>query len=504
MKSVIALDLGTSGCKITAIDERGRIIADALEEYPCSFPKKGWSEQNPEDWFNACVKGLKEVVGKIPGYEISALGFSGQMHGLVALDEGCKVIRPAILWNDQRTAKQCDEITETAGGTDSLVKLTGNRTMTGFTAGKILWMRENEPENFSAIRHILNPKDYIRLRLTGEFITDVSEASGTGLYDVPARTFSAELLELLGLSEELLPEVRESTDPAGYITEQAAALTGLPVGLVCSAGGGDAVISTTGLGLVKDGLVGITVGTSGVVAMGLSNPVENTMGRMQLSAGNAPGKWHIMGAMLSAAGAYSWFADTLGGEEKIISEKIGKNVFALLDSEAEKVPPASDGLLFLPYLIGERCPVYDPDALGGFFGLNMLHTKGHFARSVMEGVAFALRQIYDEMTGLCGVCPSEIVLAGGGASSPLWRRIFAGVFNLPVYTVSGSRQGGSFAAALVASVTAGIFPSLDEAMNTVKVLTRDFPDENDVKLYAEGYEKYKRLYGSMKWLWEKQ
>ena len=187
-----------------------------------------------------------------------------------------------------------------------------------------------------------------------------------------------------------------------------------------------------------------------------------------------------------------------------IKKRFGKNVFALLDSEAEKVPPASDGLLFLPYLIGERCPVYDPDALGGFFGLNMLHTKGHFARSVMEGVAFALRQIYDEMTGLCGVCPSEIVLAGGGASSPLWRRIFAGVFDLPVYTVSGSRQGGSFAAALVASVTAGIFPSLDEAMNTVKVLTRDFPDENDVRLYAEGYEKYKRLYGSMKWLWEKQ
>lgn len=502
MKVIIGIDLGTSACKVLAMNINGEIIADVSAEYPCYFPQKGWSQQEPSDWWNGTVAALKKVTGAIGGAEIIAVGFSGQMHGMVALDAHNNVVRPAILWNDQRTKPQCAQITEMAGGLDSLLDDINNQMITGFTAGKILWMKQNEPENYAKTRRILNPKDYIRFMLTGEYITDVSEASGTGLYDVKNRRWSLTLIEKIGLDPSMLPKVVESTEEAGEISATAARLTGLPEGCPVSAGGGDAVISTTGLGLVLPGRVGITVGTSGVVSMGLPDYAFNEGGRLQLSCGNSPGTWHVMGATLSAAGAYAWFAENFGGEEKLAEKNGGKNIFCALDDLAAATPAGAGGLIFLPYLIGERCPVYDPDALGGFIGITGRHTKGHFARAVMEGVAFSLRQVYEEIYKLSSGESAEIVLAGGGAASPLWRRIFADVFDLPVRTVFGSKQGGAFAAALVAGVTAGVFESLGDTIPLITTQTEDLPDPENAGVYKAQFEKYSRLYGGLKWLWQ--
>jgi len=475
--AILGIDVGTSGCKALLMDEKGKILATATEEYPLYAPKPLWSEQNPEDWWRGTCRTVRSVLAQLPGETVCAVGLSGQMHGMVALDEKGKVIRPAILWNDQRTAAECAEITEAAGGLEGLLSLTNNQMLTGFTGGKILWLKKHEPENFAKARVILNPKDYIRYRLTGAYATEVSDASGTGLFDVKNRKFSAKLLDILGLSPSLFPPCFESTEVPSASSAEAAAETGLPVDTPVAGGGGDAVISTTGLGLAKPGRIGITLGTSGVVAMGLADYMDNPGGALQISCGNAPGSWHAMGVTLSAAGSYAWFRQAFGGS------------FRELDALAAAVPAGSEGLVFTPYLTGERCPVNDPDAKGVFAGITSRHGKGHFARAVLEGVAYSLKQVYD----LIGAPSKELVLAGGGAKSPLWRQIFADVFALPLRTVYGSAEGGAFGAALVAGVAAGLWESLEETVGLIENESETLPESANAGVYREGYARYTGL-----------
>lgn len=495
---VLGIDVGTSGCKILAFGESGKILASVVEEYPCYAPQAGWSEQDPDDWWNGVVAGLKKIQSSLTDKKIAAVGFSGQMHGMVALDKDLKVVRRAILWNDQRTGKQCDEITEVAGGLEGLLDITNNRMLTGYTGGKILWMKENEPENYAKTKIIINPKDYIRLKLTGELCTDVSDASGYGLFNVQEHCWAADLIQKIGLDMSLFPKVVESTDQTGCVTQEAAEITGIPEGTLVGGGGGDAVISTTGLGLIKPGRVGITLGTSGVVAMGLPSFASNPNGMLQIFCGNAPGTYSAMGVTLAAAGSYHWYHDAFGDFEDVQAKETGKSAFYLLDKEAESVPPCAEGLVYLPYLFGERAPLNDPDAKGAFLNVTARHNKAHFTRAVLEGVAFSLRQVYD-LIAQSGVTSDEIVLAGGGAVSPLWRQIFADVFNLPVRTVYGSAEGGSFGAALAAGVTAGIWNSLEDTVSLIEPQSKTYPIPENVPVYEAQYKKYAKYYEALKW-----
>lgn len=500
-RCIIGIDVGTSGVKVLAIDEQAAILASVIEEYPLYTPQAGWTEQDPEDWWQATASCLRQVTARLAGYEIAVIGLSGQMHGMVALDKDDRVVRRAILWNDQRTGKQCEEITAAAGGLDGLLSYTNNQMLTGFTGGKILWMKQNEPDNYAKTVRIINPKDYIRFRLSGTLMTDVSDASGTGFFDVRTRSWSTALLAKLDIDAALFAPVVESTAAAGQVNAAAAAETGLPVDTLISGGGGDAVISTTGLGLIKPGRIGVTLGTSGVVAMGLPGFMENPGGKLQISCNNAPGTWHAMGVTLAAAGSYHWFRNTFARYERERAQVEGKSAFYLLDQAAKVTDPGADGLLFLPYLTGERCPVNDPDARGAFLGITSIHELGHFARAVMEGVAFSLRQVYDLIIHVNPdlVEQGEVILAGGGAVSPVWRQIFADVFNLPVRTVYGSAEGGSFGAALVAGVTAGIWSSLAETVPLIKPESETTPRAEYVPVYEQAYAKYVKMYDALKW-----
>lgn len=500
MNCILGIDVGTSGCKIIAVDERCRILKSVTEEYPCYSPKAGWSEQEPEDWWNGVCAGLRKITSDAKCGNILAVGFSGQMHGMVALDSGNSVVRRAILWNDQRTEKQCAEITGSAGGLEGLLSITDNRMLTGYTGGKILWMKENEPENYAKTKTVVNPKDYIRFKLSGSLCTDVSDASGTGFFNVEKREWAFGLIKKAGLEPSMFPHVIESTAVAGHVTEEASSLTGIPAGTVVSGGGGDAVISMAGLGLIKPGRVGITLGTSGVVAVNLPAFAPNPGGMLQVFCGNEPGVYCAIGVTLAAAGSYQWFKNALGDYEAERAKAENKSVFSILDSEAAEVPAGSEGLIFLPYLTGERAPINDPNAKGAFLGITSRHGKGHFARSVMEGVAFSLKQVYDFIVK-AGKCDgsSEIVLAGGGAKSKLWQQIFADTFDLPVRTVYGSSEGGSFGAALVAGVTAGAFKNLSQTVPFIESSSSISPNAENVGTYALQYQKYIKFYDALKW-----
>ncbi len=498
----IGIDVGTSGVKVLAMATDGSILASAVESYPLYTPRAGWTEQDPEDWWTGVMRALPRVLSSCGGRPVAAVGLSGQMHGLVTLDKNRQTIRRAILWNDQRTEEQCRELTALAGGEDALLLLTNNKMLTGYTGGKIRWMQQMEPQLYERVRYILNPKDYIRFRLTGSIMTEVSDASGTGLYDVRRGEWCRELMYKADMDPDLFPPVAESTAVAGTISEEAARLTGLPAGTPVSGGGGDAVISTTGLGLIKPGRIGVTLGTSGVVAMGLPEFMPNPQGKLQIFRGNMPGSYTAMGVTLAAAGSYHWFRQALGQYEQAEGKKTGQSAFRLLDQAAESVPPGADGLIFLPYLTGERCPIHDANARGAFIGLTVLHEKGHFARAVLEGVACSLRQVYELIAGSRKetMAGGELVLAGGGAASPLWRQIFADCFQLPVKTVYGSSEGGSYGAALVAGVTAGIWQDLAEAVALVRPESETMPVESRREVYDELYRRYVGLYPAMKGL----
>jgi len=501
-KYVIGTDIGTSGCKSILVDSSGRVVASATEEYPLYTPKPGWAEQEPAHWWEATLKTIKQILDKSPVFpgEIKAIGLSGQMHGLVALGKNHEVLRPAYLWNDQRTYKQCQEIYDAVGGREQLLKYTNNSMLPGYTGSKILWLKEEEPHNFYNSTMFLNPKDYIRYKLTGKFATEVSDASGTGLFDVKNRRWNKELLKILEIPPELLPECFESPDITGYITSEVAVETGLPKGLPVVGGGGDAVIQTTGSGLINEGILGITLGTAGIVAMGLNSYTFNSTGNLQVFCNNAPNKWHIMGVTLAAGGSLQWFKDVLCRYEVEQAKKTGVDAYQIIDLAIEKdSEPGSKNLVFLPYLIGERCPYPDPHAKGVFIGATLRHNHQDFARSVMEGVSFSLRQVYELITEMdLKLTAKEIRVSGGGSASKLWRQILADIFQLPVKTVSGSKEGGAYGAALVAGTGCNIWSSLEEATDVLKVETELVPDSTHKKIYEQLYGVYKSLYPTLK------
>ena len=493
---LVGLDIGTSGAKCIIADESGRVLASSTQEYPLFTPKPGWAEQNPSDWWQGVVRGLREITAKVDPTQLVGLSLSGQMHGLVALDKADRVIRPALLWCDQRVWKQCDWLTERAGGKEGLLKYTNNQMLTGYTGGKILWLRDEEPENFERMVTFLCPKDYIRFLLTGEKGIDMSDASGTGFFDTKNRRWSEDLIALAGLNRAIFPEVHESVELAGHVTREAAEETGLPEGLNVYFGGGDAVIQTTGSGLVKPGILGVVIGTSGNVSMGLDGFYANPNGDLQMFCNNAPGLWHAFGCPLTSGGAYRWYRDTLR-KDLIEQARIqNTNVYNLLNAEAEQSVPGSHGVIFAPYLSGERCPYPDPYARGVFYGLSLGTTGADMTRAVMEGVTFSLKQVIDLLTKFT---PCEkVYTSGGGSRSALWRQMQADIFNLPVYTMSASGEGGAYGAIMVAGVGCGVWKNLAEATSILKVETETLPNPATQSAYREAFETYAQIYPLLK------
>jgi xylulokinase len=457
---IVGLDVGTTAVKAIAIDEDGEVLARAEESYPLSTPKAGWAEQDPDLW----VRGAEAALSKV---DASHVGFSGQMHGLVALDENDVPLRPAILWNDQRTAAECAEI-ERRIGLDRLVSLTGNRALTGFTAPKLLWLRTHEPEVFARIRSVLLPKDYVRLKLFGERAIDVADASGTLLFDVANRRWSEEVLAALELPGEWLPPAYESPEIAGAGDQAAAAL---------------------GVGVTGPGPVSVVLGTSGVVFGTLDAFRADPQARAHVFCHAVPGTWHAMGVMLAAAGSLQWLRDAVAPGVP----------FDELVAEAEKWPPGCEGLVFAPYLAGERTPHADPDARGAFVGLSLRHDRGALVRAVLEGVAYGLRDSLELLREL-GVRPEVGRVSGGGARSALWRTIVAAVLDLPLETTA-AEEGSAYGAALLAGCRAGTFADPhDAAERCVRVHGRTNPDPEWVAAYAEGYARFRRVYPTLKQL----
>ena len=498
MSYVLGIDIGTSGAKCLLMDSTGRVVASALKDYPLYTPRPGWAEQNPDDWWNATVLGIRELLSKEKDSagKIAGISFSGQMHGLVALNREGKVIRPAILWCDQRTQKQCDFITEKAGGAKGLLALTNNLMLTGYTGGKLLWLKEQEPDSFDSMVKFICPKDYIRFKLTGVPITDVSEASGTGFFDTKERKWCESLISMAQLPHSIFPEAVESTQQAGSVSEEAAALTGLPAGVPCYAGGGDAVIQAVGSGLVSPGTIGIVIGTAGNVSMSFNQFTPNPQGKLQMFCGNEPGLWTSFGATQTAGGAYRWMRDMLCRDLVHEAKVTGQNVYDLMNREAEQAGPGAHGILFAPYLSGERCPYPDPNARGLFYGMSLSTTREDMIRAVMEGITFSLRQIagiYEEMMPL-----KAGVSSGGGAASPLWLQMQADVFGLPIRTVSAASEGGAYGAALVGGVGCGLFKNLTEAVSVIHTETVHQPCGVNQEIYARNYRMYRMLYPAAK------
>jgi xylulokinase len=470
--ALVGLDVGTTGVKAIAVSPDGEVLARAERGYGLSSPRPGWSEQDPEDWWRA----TRDVLGALDVPEIAGIGLSGQMHGLVVLDAEGRVLRPAILWNDQRTAAECAEI-ETRVGLERLLALTGNRALTGFTAPKLLWLARHEPEVYARIAHVLLPKDYVRLRLTGERATDMADASGTLLLDVPHRRWSEEVLAALDLPAEWLPRLLESPEVSGETQD------GVPV----AAGAGDQAAGALGVGVDRPGPISVVLGTSGVVFAALPSFKADGQGRVHAFCHAVPGSWHAMGVMLSAAGSLRWLSDIVapGGD------------YGALVAEAERWEPGVEGLTFLPYLSGERTPHADPTARGAFIGLQQRHDRGALARAVLEGVAFGLRDSL-ELLAAIGVEAEVGRISGGGSRSSVWLRIVASVLGLPLQKTA-VEEGAAYGAALLGGVAAGSFADVHEAVAAcVKTVDTIEPEPEWVEVYASGYERFRALYPALR------
>ncbi len=490
MKYLVGIDPGTSGVKCLVMDEAGKVVKSVTREYPLYTPKPAWSEQDPADWWNGTKEALKAMLADVDKTKIVAVGFSGQMHGLVALDENNQVIRRAILWNDQRTGAECDEIIAAAGGMDGLVSYTNNTMLTGYTGGKILWLKKHEPENYAKMKKFVMPKDYVRYQLTGVLATDASEASGTGLFDVKNRKWAEGLITKLGFSLDLFPKVYESDQITGQVTKEAEAETGLPAGIPVYGGGGDAVIQNAGMGIVREGTLGVVMGTSGVVGTSMNSFGQNTGGRLQYFCNNAANKWMAFGCQLSCAGSMEWFRNTFYAD--------GSVSFADIDKTAEKSAIGANNVVFLPYLTGERCPYPDPEARGVFYGMSLLTNLGDMARAVMEGVVYGLKQMYDLIRETNpNLKFNDIILSGGAAKSALWKQIVADIFGLPVKILAGAAEGGAYGGAIVAGVGEGIWKSLDDVdVYEVKEIVNPIPE--NVQAYQKHMEIYAKLYFDLK------
>ncbi|MFW6280561.1 MAG: xylulokinase [Halanaerobium sp.] len=500
----MGIDIGTSGCKTILINEKGEKVAATVESYPVSHPKSNWSEQNPEDWWNGVINTIKELINKvdIDINDIVGIGLTGQMHGLVALDENNEVLRPAILWNDQRTSKQVEDILSLMGGRNNLIKNTNNNMLTGYTAPKILWFRQNEPDLYDKTKIILNPKDYIRFKLTGDFATDVSDASGTGMFNVKERDWSKEVLNTLSIPMEILPEVYESVEITGTLKKSVSDMLGLKP-IKVAAGGGDAVVQTTGTGLIEKDILGTTIGTAGIVSLGLSEFEYNESGKLQFFCNNEDNRWHIMGVNLSSGGAYEWYKNNLCRYEQKIADENDEDVFKILDKEVNSIDPGAKDLLFLPYLIGERCPYPNPNAKGAFIGLTLRHTHADLTRAVQEGIIYNLRHVKDLIASLdSDIEISEIRTSGGGSMSEEWKQIQADIFQLPVKTIVGSGEGAAFGAAIIAGVACDIWNDLEEAVSLLKVETVTTPNSQNASKYNELYNVYVKLHDSLENVFE--
>ena len=498
MRYVIGVDLGTSGTKTVLFDEKGTVIASMTIEYPMYQPKNGYAEQDPADWYNAAVNTIKGVIAKsgVSREDIVGVGLSGQMHGLVMLDENNEVIRKSIIWCDQRTAAEVEEMNEKVGR-EKLIEITANPALTGWTAAKILWVKNNEPENYAKCRHILLPKDYIRFMLTGEYATEVSDASGMQLLDVTHRCWSKEICDKLGIDMSMLAKVYESCEVTGKITEKAAELTGLKAGTIVAGGAGDNAAAAVGTGVVTDGRAFTTIGTSGVVFAHTSQVSIDPKGRVHTCCAAVPGAWHIMGVTQGAGLSLKWFRDNFCNAEKETAKYMGVDEYYLMDKEADTVPIGANRLLYLPYLMGERTPHLDPDARGMFFGLSAMHTKKDMLRAVMEGVAYSLRDCM-EICREMNINVSDMMACGGGGSSPLWRQMLADLYGCPVKT-SASKEGPALGVAILAMVAAGIYASVPEACEQICGVDKvQEPITENVPVYEKFFRLYDKVYPAVK------
>ncbi len=490
----LGLDVGTGGSRAVVVDGAGRVVTSATVEHaPFASPHAGWAEQDAADWWRASRVAIRAVLstGDVRAEEIGAAGLTGQMHGSVLLDERDEVLRPALIWCDQRTDAQCRMLTERVGA-QRMIELTSNPAITGFTLPKMLWVREHEPEIWSRVRSVLLPKDYARLRLTGEHATDVADASGTLLFDVASRTWSRAMLEAAEIDERLLPRVYESPEVAGRVSEAGASETGLRAGTPVVAGAGDQAAGAVGMGIVKAGAVSATIGTSGVVFAATDRPALDTHGRVHTFCHAVPGRWHVMGVTQGAGLSLRWFRDQFGA-----GTDDGRDPYERLSEEAARAPAGSDGALWAPYLMGERTPHLDPRARAALVGLTAIHTRAHVVRAIMEGVAFSLRdtfEIFREMS----VPVETIRLGGGGARSHVWRQIQADVYGRAVETVA-AEEGAAYGAGLLAGVGAGAWTTVDEACAAV-VRTRDRvePNTEDAATLAKLYEAFRALYPALR------
>ncbi len=485
---LLGIDVSTTGAKALLLDGHGQVVASATTPLTLSTPRPLWSEQDPRAWWAGVAQSTRQALQQagLPGQAVRAVGLTGQMHGLVLLDAAGNVLRPAILWNDQRTAAECDEIRRRFGR-ERLIQITGNDALTGFTAPKVLWVQRHEPEVFARARHLLLPKDYVRWRLTGGYATDKADGAGTILFDLRARDWSPEVLSALEIPPEWLPPTFEGPEVTGRVTVEAAAATGLAEGTPVVAGGGDQAAQAVGVGAIRPGIIALTLGTSGVVFATTADPLIEPEGRLHAFCHALPGRWHLMGVMLSAAGSLQWYRDTLAPEAS----------FDSLAEEAGQVPPGSDGLLFLPYLTGERTPHPDPLARAAWVGLTVRHARPHLTRAVLEGVAFGLNDSFGliRRAGLGAI--DQVRVSGGGARSALWRQILADVLGAELATVN-TTEGAAFGAALLAGAAAGVFADVPAACEaTIRVTGRTAPGGARAA-YVAYYERYRALYPALR------
>ncbi len=498
MKYLLGIDLGTSGTKTVLFDQEGKGICSATVEYPMYQPQNGWAEQDPKDWYNAAVSTIKTVLGKsgVDKKDVVSMGISGQMHGLVMLDKDNEVIRPSIIWCDQRTAKECEEITEKVGY-ENMIRITANPALTGFTLSKLMWVRKHEPENYAKCCHILLPKDYVRFMLTGDFATEVSDASGMQMLDVPNRCWSDELLGILDIDKKLLPKVYESCEVTGHISAEAAAVTGLSEETLVVGGAGDNAAAAVGTGVVVDGKAFTTIGTSGVVFAHTDKLAIDPKGRVHTFCCAVPGAWHVMGVTQAAGLSLKWFRDNFCGAEMVTAKAMDVDVYELTNQEAAKSPIGANKLIYAPYLMGERTPHLDSDCRGMFFGLSGMHTRRDLLRAVMEGVTYSLNDCLGVL-GEMGVAPETMLACGGGGKSKLWRQMLADVMNCPVATTVNT-EGPALGVAILAGVGAGLYKSVQEAC---KVMIHENPPQDpipeNVPKYAAVYKVFHQLYAANK------
>ncbi len=501
MAYLLGIDIGTSGTKTLICDARGQVVATATALHDISSPKPGWSEQDPQQWWAATCQATRAVLKKaaakkVKPVDITGIGLSGQMHGSVFLGDGEKPLRPALLWNDQRTGQQCAEIEAKAGGRAKLIEMVGNPALTGFTAPKILWVRQHEPRVYEKTKHILLPKDYIRFCMTGEYATEVGDASGTLLLDVKKRAWSQQALDLMKIDSALLPQCFESHVVSGKLHAAAARALGLAAGVPVVGGSGDQPAGAVGNGIVNAGIVSATLGTSGVVFAHADKPIYDPQGRVHTMCAAVEGKWCVFGCMLSAGGSLQWFRNNMAMDEVALAKKKKVDAYMLMDQQAAEAEAGCEGLFFLPYLTGERCPYPNPQASGGWIGLTARHNRSHMIRSVMEGVSFGMADALEIMDGM-GLDIKTVRLSGGGARSPLWRQMQADIYNKPVAIIN-SEEGPAYGVAILAGVGTGVWKDVPQACKAViRETVKRKPNAKLAKIYAAHHQQYQRLYRAL-------